>query len=267
MKRLLLFFILLFQILSSRAQSFTRFSISGSVHGSVTGCINTSSSNEILSGNQTYAAYVDSTGAFESPRLTIGAAVWAHKFITKRWGIQAGIAYEDVGFDRKQSDIKYLDPLYPGMGKGKLLELSSGSGEKSVTYSYRYQYLQLPILVHYEVFSSKDFYYKISLTGGMGFNFLLQHQMTAKLDQFVVDGKDRFQFDSTGYNARFFTMNFMMGARGEYRLDKKTIVYAMPIIGLYPFSASSNALKSYPYYMQVILGVQYALTFTNERGR
>lgn len=265
--RLCLFFILLFQILTTCAQSFTRFSISGSVHGSVTGSINTSSSNQIVSGNQTYAAYVDSANAFESPRLSFGAAVWGHKFITKRWGVQVGLAYEDVGFNRKQSNIQYLDPLYPGMGKGKLLELSSGSGEKSVIYSYRYQYIQLPVLVHYEVFSSKDFYYKISLTGGMGFNLLLNHQMTATLDQFVVDGESRFQFDSTGYNARFFTMNFMIGARSEYRFDKKTIVYAMPILGLYPISVSSGALHSYPYYFQVILGVQYALTFSDDRGR
>lgn len=268
MIRLLVFFIAgCMTVLQAVSQSFPRLSYGGSVHGMLTGSFNGSSSGRLINGSQTYSFYADSVSAHESSRTSLGASVWVHQFLSRKWGIQTGLSYVDVGHNRTQSNIQYMDPLYPGIGKGKLLELSSGSGEKKIVYSYRYRYLQIPVLAHYELFSSKDFYYKVSMSAGLGVNVLLQHQITAKLEQFVVDGNQTFQLDSSGFKARTLTFNAMLGMRGEYRFDKKTIVYLMPVFSIYPISVSSNEFTARPYYLQFNLGVQYAFSLSDERRR
>jgi hypothetical protein len=261
-------FICLLSNATINAQSLTKFSIGASVSGLATGTLLSSSSNEPMKGGKTYQEYTDSVKSLSTFRTSLGIGFWAHAFLTKRLFLQAGVSYLDVGFQRVQSNIKYLDPLYPGIGsKGKLLELSSGSGEKSITYNFRYQYLQIPVMAEYEVYHTKDFFYKISLNAGFGMNILLKHQITANLSQFVVDGKNQYNLDSTGYTAKPVTFNFILGAKGEYRMDKKTIVYVMPLIGFFPMSVSSNQISSYPYYVQVHAGLQYAFSLKEEKKR
>lgn len=258
--------LLLFSVVGS-AQSFSKFSIGGSVHGLFTGAINTSNSSQIVAGSQTYEQYADSVQSYESMRFSVGATLWAHAFINKRWAFQGGLGYIDMGFQRTQHHIQYLDPLFPGIGQGKVLEKSGGSGEKVATYNYRYQYLQVPLFMQYEVYNSKDFFYKVSVCGGIGLNFLLNHQITAKLDNFVVEGESVFHLDSTGYEGKAVTFSAMLGAKGEYRMDKKTIVYIMPVLGICPVSVTKTPIQSYPYYFQLNVGVQYAFSLEDERRK
>jgi len=248
------------------SQNFTKYSIGATISGVVTNTMDFSSSNKIVKGNQTFSQYNDSVSSYKSYRTSIGATLWAHMLINKVWSVQAGIGYIDVGFQRNQTNIQYLDPLFPGIGsKGRLLEKSNSS--KSIDYNYRYQYLTIPILFNYDVYASKDFFYKLSITGGVGLNFLMHHDIKANLYQFVVEGKDVYNLDSTGYEGRRLALSMMLGAKGEYRMDKKTIFYIMPVFGLYPIPVTKTEISTLPYYLQLNIGIQYAFDFAEEKKR
>ncbi len=267
--RFLFFNLLLFVVMLSatNAQSYSKFSMGASIQGQLTGTILSGNSTELVRGNQTYETYTDSVSELNNIKGNFGITFWAFAFLTKRWTIQAGIGYLDVGFNRTQDNIQFMDTLYPGIGQGLLAEKSGGSGEKSIVFNYKYQYLQLPVLVNYDVYHSKDFFYKLSIQGGIGLNFLLNHEITARLNQFVVEGNDTYHFDSTGFEAKHITMNIMLGAKGEYRVDKRTIVFVNPVIGFYPISVSSGPILSYPYYFQLNVGLQYAFSLFDDKRK
>lgn len=248
------------------AQNFPKYSVGASIHGMVTNAMNFSSSNEIVTGNQTYSQYNDSVNSNKSYRTSFGATLWGHMLINKVWSMQAGIGYIDVGYQRNQTNIQYLDPLFPGIGsKGKVLEKSNTN--KIVDYNYRYQYLTIPIMFNHDVYASKDFFYKLSLTGGAALNVLVHHDIQAKLYEFVVEGKDVYNLDSTGCEGRRLALSMMLGAKSEYRYDKKTIIYIMPVFGVYPISVTHTHINSFPYYFQLNVGVQYAFNLSEERSR
>ena len=70
---------------------------------------------------------------------------------------------------------------------------------------------------------SKDYKTMYQFTGGVAANVLIKHQLTARLDNFSIDGKEKFQINNTGYEARAFTMQLNLGFKVIHKLDKEKV--------------------------------------------
>ncbi len=246
-------------------QSRNKLYFSASLNPVVSMAINTSSSDKLTGSTppQTIAQYQDSVRSFESYKLSLGATVWVNYAFNSKWSIQTGIGYSEIGFTRKQENIQFNDKLFPGIGsKGKLLENSNS--EKNIDYRFRYQYITVPVLFNYYAKRSSDFKWTYYFTGGLGLNVLVNHEMKAVLDQFVMEGEDVFHIDSTGYEGRLFTVNIFAGGRIDYKIDKNLSVFAQPMLTLFPMSVSKTDIQSYPIGLQVNLGVSYVLDRTKD---
>jgi hypothetical protein len=238
-----------------------------SLNPTITFPINTSSSDKPISSSssQTYKEYADSVKSFDTYKLSVGATVWLNYMLNQKWTLQTGVGYSEVGFTRQQKNIQLGDPLFPGVGVGQLQELSST--EKSIDYSYKYQYLTVPVLFNYYAKRSGDFKWVYYLTGGVGFNVLLKHQIKAKLNDFVMDGETVFHIDSTGYEGSPFTVNVFLGGRIEYRVNKELQVFGQPMVTAFPVSVSKTELKSFPVGLQVNVGILYSLDASKDDSR
>ena len=240
-------------------QTRSKLYFSASINPVISMAYNTSSSDKSTGSNppQTLKQYQDSVRSSETYKLSLGATVWVNYTLNKYWGIQTGIGYSEVGFSRQQNDIKFNDKLFPGIGeKGKLLDLSNTT--KSANYRFRYQYISIPVLFNYYAKRSGDFKWNYYLTGGLGLNMLVKHEMKAVLDQFVVEGQDVFHIDSTGYEGSAFTVNVFLGGRVDYKIDKQISLFAQPMLTLFPMSVSKTEMKSYIYGLQLNVGVSYS---------
>lgn len=240
-------------------QSRTKLYFSASLNPVITMAYNTTSSNKPASSNtsQTLTQYQDSIRSFETYKLSAGATVWVNYLINAKWGIQTGIGYSEVGFSRQQNDIQFNDKLFPGIGSGKVIDISLS--ERSANYRLRYQYISVPVLFNYYAKRSGDFKWTYYFTGGLGLNVLVNHEMKALLDQFVIDGEDEFHIDSTGYEGSAFALNLFVGGRIDYKVDKSITVFAQPMVTAFPLSVSKSDIQSYPIGLQVNLGVAYVL--------
>lgn len=252
-----LFLLLLFPyILYSQTQE--KILIGGGAHINYSTAINSSSDNNLVPGKSySYAEYSDSINAYQNGRVTLGVSAQFQYALNKKWSIQTGLTYLDIGFQRKQEGINFKDTTYPGMGTGRVEELSGST--KSITYSYRYQYLQIPILANYIVSQTRDLKYTHRISGGFSTNILLNHDIKAKLDEFVVDGEEVFKFDSTGYEAAGFGLNLLFGYRLDIRGEDKHIYYIQPMLGISPISVSTTPLKSYPIFLQLNVGMLFSV--------
>ncbi len=245
------------------AQSKTKLSLGASISPTITGSLNTSSSDAIVSNTgQTFTKYNDSISNKETYRISYGASVWVIYALTKNIDLQTGLTYLDVGFQRQLTNLKYLDRTYPGIGTGEYsgIVIDKSNVKKSIDLNYRYQYLQIPILANFDLKHSRDFKFEFDMNAGIGLNFLLNHELQAKMvDSYKIEGKSEYNFDSTGYSARKFALNVMVGGTMKYKYEKNIYLFAQPIIGFYPLSVSGGDISSYPYYFSINLGVIYSL--------
>ena len=260
------FVVLLLSVLCSNhllAQSKTKLSIGASISPTTTGSLNTSSSDAIVSNTgQTYTKYNDSISNKETYRVSYGASVWILYAISKNIDLQTGLTYLDVGFQRQLSNLKYLDRTYPGIGTGEYsgIVIDKSNVKKSIDLNYRYQYLQIPILANFDLKHTRDFKFEFDMNAGIGLNFLLNHELQAKMvDSYKIEGKGEYNFDSTGYSPRKFALNVMVGGTMKYKYEKNIYLFAQPIIGFYPLSVSAGEISSYPYYFSLNLGLIYSL--------
>ncbi len=257
--RLLFFALLLMTSTIAPAQSRNKISYGVSLNPTITFPINTTSSNSPLPTQPglTFKQYADSVKSFETYKLSVGATVWVNYLLNKKWTLQTGIGYSEVGFTREQKDIQLGDKLYPGIGVGYVTDATSAS--RSAAYSFKYQYLTVPVLFNYYAKRSSDFKWLYYFTGGAGFNVLVKHQMKAKMNDFVVDGEDVFHIDSTGYEGSPFTVNLFLGGRIEHRISKDLQLFCQPMLTAFPLSVSKTEMKSYPVGLQVNIGLIYSL--------
>jgi len=252
-------FILL--ILSSNqillAQSKTPWSITFSLSPVFCNTINTTGSNDRMPGtNTSYTKYVDSVKAKETYRFNVlTPTFWFNYSLGLDLDLQTGLGYMDVGYQRIQDNLHLHDNLYPGIGTtGTLTELTSNP--RSINYDYRFQYLHIPCLINYVVKKSGDFKTIFSVSGGVAFDILLKHKITANLqNDFYIDGKQQFNIDSTGYKARAIAFQFIVGGRMDYKFDKKLTLMVQPVFGICPFSVTSNEISVYPYYFALNTGI------------
>ena len=257
--------ILLMAVVSSGqllAQSKTKLSIGASITPTITGSLNTSSSDAIVSTTgQTYTKYNDSISTKETYRVSYGASVWVIYALTKNIDLQTGLTYLDVGFQRQLTNLKYLDRTYPGIGTGEYsgIVIDKSNVKKSIDLNYRYQYLQIPVLANFNLKRTRDLKFDFSMNAGIGLNFLLNHELQAKMvDSYKIEGESEYNFDSTGYSARKFALNVMVGGTMKYKYEKNIYVFAQPILGFYPLSVAGGDISSYPYYFSLNLGVIYS---------
>lgn len=259
---LAVFAIVLMNSLQLKAQSNNKLSIGASLSPSITGSINTSSSNAIVANTgQTYSQYSDSISTKETFRISYGASVWLLYALSKNIDIQTGLTYLDVGYQRQLNNLKYQDATYPGIGTGfgNGIIIENSNSKKSIDLNYRYQYLQIPVLANFDLKHTRDLKFEFDMNTGIGLNFLLNHEIQAKMvDSYRIEGKNEYNLDSTGYSARKFALNVMVGGTMKYKYEKNVYLFAQPLIGFYPLSVAGGDISSYPYYFSLNLGVIYS---------
>jgi hypothetical protein len=257
MRSIVPFFIIMLASILTFAQGRSKLTWSASVNPSITFPANFSSSKEKVSGNeyQTHEQYADSVRTFETFKLSLGATVWMNYLINQKWTLQTGIGFNETGFTRQQKNIKVLDRVFPGVGTGMVLDQSNV--ERSIDYRFRYQYITLPVLFNYYGKRSGDFKWTYYFSTGIGFNYLLKHEIKAVLNDFVIDGENTFHLDSTGYEGTRFAVNLFVGARIEYKVDKTISVFGQPLITAYPLSISKTPMSVHPIGLTMNCGIVY----------
>ncbi|MFI5221399.1 MAG: outer membrane beta-barrel protein [Bacteroidia bacterium] len=242
------------------AQSKSKWTYGFSANPTFSFTVNTTKSSDLIgSTNQTFTAYNDSVNKNKSYRVSyLNFSGWVNYSPDLKWTFQFGIGYQDIGFQINQNNIKFGDKLYPGVGSGKLEEKTSAS--RNISYDFRYHYLHLPLFANYHLFRSKDYRMNIYVSGGIALNVLLKHQITAKLD-FDIDGKNRFNVDSSAYTSSFLSLNIaaMLGARVDYKIDKNFSLMVQPVFGACPFPISSGPISVYPFYFSMQAGIIYEI--------
>ncbi len=212
-----------------------------------------------MNNGDAYTIYRDSVKSTEGVRLTLGFHAWINYSIKKNLDVQAGIGYLEAGFSRKQKSLSLNQPTFPGIGSGKILDATNT--QRDITYNYRFQYLQLPVMLNTYVNRSGDFKWVFNFSAGLVANILLKHQIQANLNPgFTIDSKNSFNIDSTGFNARLFAMNLLIGSKIEYKADKNKIYFIQPLLGYYPISVSGGDISSNPWYFTINAGIMYNLS-------
>lgn len=227
------------------------------------GSINSSTSNNLANETQTFSKYQDSIASSEKWRLTLSPQIGVIYKLNKDIDIQCGLSYIVLGHQRTLSNLKYKDVTFPGigsgLGNGKIID--NTNGERSINLNYRYHYLQVPLIINYHLnFRSLTPKVKIGLSGGIGLNLLLKHDINAVLSSgFKIDEKSSFSLDSTGYSARIFTPNLMLGTMVDYNYSKQIKFVFQPMLGYYPLSVTNKDLAANPWFVNLNLGVIYTL--------
>lgn len=244
------------------AQSRKKITYGASLNPVVTVAYNHSSSDRLLRSAtgypQTHQTYIDSVAEFETYKLSLGATGWVTYLWNRNWSVQAGLGYNEVGFTRKQENIRFNDVTFPGIGNGRITDLTN-IGSRSIEYRFRYQYLTVPIVINRYLKRSGDYRWDFYLSGGIGLNVLLQHQLHAVLKEFTVDGETAFKLDSTGFEGRRFTAQVFLGGRFDYQFSKEMSVFAQPMLTVFPLSVSGTDARSNPIGIQCNIGIIYDL--------
>jgi len=207
--------------------------------------------------NESYLKYTDTINSSKTSHFNKGAHIWFNYSLGKKYDLQVGLGYEQIGFARQQSNLNFNNYTYPGIGTGRIEDLSNS--EKVITYNYRFNYIQVPIMINTFLGRSNDFKWIYHFTAGLTPQILVNHQLIANCNPgFSVDGEDQFKFDSTGFSARSIAMNLQIGMLIENRVSKNKTYFIQPIIGYYPFSITSSANTANPFFFSVNLGLKLA---------
>ena len=227
------------------------------------GSINSSTSNKLANETQTFSKYQDSIASSETWRLTFSPQIGIIYQLNKDIDFQCGLAYIVLGHQRTLSNLKYKDVTFPGigsgLGNGKIID--NTNGERNINLNYRYHYLQVPLILNYHLnFRSLTQKVKIALSGGIGLNVLLKHDINAVLSSgFKIDEKSSFSLDSTGYSASAFTANILFGTMVDYNYSKQIKFVFQPMLGYYPLAVTNKDLEAKPWFVNFNLGVIYTL--------
>lgn len=257
MRKFLLGALIAFPFLSI-AQSMDESYYSITVGGGLTGASVSSNSQAIYddrpsSDYRTYKEFADAIKKNQSTRLNFSAHAWYNKALGFNWTLQAGIGYVDMGFRYEQNKLQDGDYIKKGVGEGRIWDKSNV--EKNLNYDYRFHYVDIPVWFNYELFKSKDYKTIYQFTAGVAANILVKHQLTARLDGFTIDGKDKFQVNNTGLDARAFNMQLNAGFKVIHKLDKQTTVIVQPMYSMHPVSVTNSNLSVNPYSIMLHAGL------------
>jgi len=226
------------------------------------GSLNSSSSTEMANGSQTFKQYQDSTSNKETWRLNFSPQIGIIYKLNRDFDLQFGLGYLVLGHQRQLNNLKYKDYTFPGVGStagGQIIE--NTNVERDIKLNYRYHYLQVPLLFNYHL-NSKSIgqKFKVSLSGGVGLNIVIKHDINAVLNSgFKIEDKSSFSIDSTGFKANTFATNIMLGTRIDYDFKRQYKLTCQPMLGYFPLSVSSNQLEARPWYINISFGVIYSL--------
>jgi hypothetical protein len=252
---------LTFFSLNALGQSMDDSYYSITLGGGFTGATTTSSSQLIYDDRQkpiTYEQFNNDAKNNQTMRLNLSAHAWYNKTLGFNWTMQAGLGYLDMGFRREQNNLQDGEYIHKEIGEGKILDKTNI--EKNINYDYRFHYLDIPVWFNYELYKSKDYKTMYQFTGGVAANVLIKHQLTARLDNFSIDGKEKFQINNTGYDARAFSMQLNFGFKVIHKLDKETTIIVQPIYTIHPMSVTSGQIKVMPYSVMLHAGLVFDLT-------
>jgi hypothetical protein len=246
---------LIFISSTSFGQSIDDSYYSVTIGGGLTGATTNSSSSLIYDDRQnlTYEQFNNDAKNNQMMRLNFSAHAWYNKTLGFNWTIQAGLGYLDMGFRRAQNNLKDGELIHKEIGPGKILDKTNI--EKNINYDYRFHYLDIPVWFNYELYKSKDYKTRYQFTGGVAANVLLKHQLTARLDNFTIDGEDKFQINNTGYEASAFNMQVNLGFKVIHKLDKETTIIVQPIYTIHPMSVTGGQIDVMPYSVMVHAGL------------
>ena len=209
-------------------------------------------SNQV-SGND-WEAYLKSAKSEMQNHYTIQAHAWVKKSIGKKSDVQLGLGYADLAFERLQSDLKYADPTYKGIGTGVIPDKSSA--DKRITYTYHFRNLQVPVIWNALIGHTKDYRYKFYSSAGLIFNVLMSHALEAETAQgYLIDSQSKFQLDSSGFTPNRLSLNLQIGLKCVYKLDKEKSIFIQPLLAYFPFSITSENTTVNPLLFQVNAGI------------
>ncbi len=247
-KCLLILAILAFNYFQVSAQSKSKLAIAGSLNFGL---------GSAKIGDEKYQKYMDSMQSETNNVLTKAANVWLMYSYNKKVDLLFGIGYQEAAFGRIQSNLNFNNYTYPGIGIGKIEELSNL--ERNIQYTYRFSYLNIPFQMMLNTGRSGNFKWTYSFVPGAGLNILLNHKMIADLgDGFLIDEKDKFVFDSTGFKARPIALNFSAGFRLQKKDEDGKSYFIQPMAIVYPHSITNSDLKSVPWMISLQFGAVFS---------
>ena len=218
--------------------------------------VNLGLGSAFVSGN-TYQNYMDTTKSNSSHHYNKGIHAWALYSLGKKSDLQIGLGFQQMGFARKQSNLTFKNFTYPGIGIGKIEDLSNT--QKEITYNYRFNYLQIPLQINTYLGRSRDFKWVYQFSGGITPQILLNHRLVANTNPgFTIEGEDQFKIDSSGFDARRFAINMQVGLTIEYRESKNKVYFIQPMLGIHPIGVSANPRVAYPVFASLAVGVLFA---------
>lgn len=256
MRKLLLGALLAFPFLSigqSMDDSYYSLTIGGGLTGASVGSSSQAIYDDRPNNTQTYKQFADAIKKNQTTRLNFSAHAWFNKSLGFNWTMQAGIGYVDMGFRYQQNKLQDGDYINKNIGDGKVLDRSNV--EKNLNYDYRFHYVDIPVWFNYELYKSKDYKTTYQLTAGVAASILVKHQLTARLDNFTIDGKDKFQVNNTGLDARAFNMQLNAGFKVIHKLDKETTIIVQPMYSIHPISVTNSNLSVNPYSIMLHAGL------------
>lgn len=256
MRKLLLGALLAFPFLSigqSMDDSYYSFTIGGGLTGASVGSSSQVIYDDRPNNSQNYKQFADAIKKNQTARLNFSAHAWFNKSLGFNWTMQAGIGYVDMGFRYQQNKLQDGDYINKNIGDGKVLDRSNV--EKNLNYDYRFHYVDIPVWFNYELYKSKDYKTTYQLTAGVAASILVKHQLTARLDNFTIDGKDKFQVNNTGLDARAFNMQLNAGFKVIHKLDKETTIIVQPMYSIHPISVTNSNLSVNPYSIMLHAGL------------
>lgn len=265
LKRNSIFMLLVLVYTSSNAQKNTisKLNFYATIGTVFNGSMNSSTSNNIANGSQTFSKYQDSIGGSETWRLTYSPQIGIIYQLSKNVDLQCGLGYMVLGHQRQLNNLQFQSNTFPGIGSGlgNGIIIDKTNVERNIDLNYRYQYLQIPVLFNYHLnirnLSQKV---KISLSGGLGLNLLLKHDINAVLSSgFKIDEKSSFSLDSTGYKANVLNANVMLGTMVDYNYTKQIKLIFQPMIGYFPLSVTNGDIAARPWFVSLNLGMIYTL--------
>ncbi len=191
-------------------------------------------------------------------KTSVGSTIWFRYLIKRKLDIMFGLGYNNLGFQRKQEHLKFNEPTYPGIGVGKIEDLSNT--EKSLYYNYRFDYINIPVLLNWYVGSDKDYKFHFAYTLGAQANFLVNHNLVATTNSgYNIDGKNKFSLDSSGFTGNAINLGLLAGIRMEYNYNKKVDVFAQPLMFFSPMSITNQPYSAIPFKLFVNIGLTYAI--------
>lgn len=209
-------------------------------------------------GSDAYKTYSDSVKSSTTAHYNKGIHAWLNYSLGKKADLQIGLGFQQVGFARKQTNLQFKNPTYPGIGVGFIEDVFSPNSGREITYNYRFNYIQIPVILNTYLGRSGDFKWVYNFSTGITPQILVKHQLVANCSPgFKIDSKDQFKLDSSGFEARRISTSLQIGMNIEYHDTKEKIYFFQPLIGFYPISVTRSTNSSYPFYFALNVGMLF----------